>query len=64
MPCLLCGAFIAWPLKGRTALNKPGSENTGGQVHPNEREELQFYVAPKPTGEQEGLCNYACMLSP
>lgn len=38
MPCLLCGAFITWPLRERTALDKLGRENTGGQVHPNERE--------------------------
>lgn len=43
MPCLLCGAFITWPLRERTALDKLGRENTGGQVHPNEREREVFF---------------------
>lgn len=34
-PCLLCRAFITWPLKERSALDRLWRENTGGRVHAN-----------------------------
>jgi len=40
MPCLLCRAFITQPLEERSALHKPGRENTGGQVGANEKESV------------------------